>query len=107
MSREAAHRTRALERLDRLLVRVFSEVVRRAVGEKRFSDQYPAPPREAGDASVARDQGAMLWVGRLAAAGAAWVRALRALPREEQRAVVDELEMLLNDVRGVDAEPAS
>ena len=105
MTREPPEPGAGLERLDRMLGRVFPEVVRRAV-EERPSDQGSTPPREAEDASVARDQVAAPWVGRLAAAGAAWVRALRVLAREERDAVLLKVEqLLLEDARRSEKRP--
>ena len=106
MTREPPEPGAGLERLDSMLGRVFPEVVRRAGGEQRPSDQDSTPAREAEGASVARDQVAAPWVGRLAAAGAAWVRALRVLAREEQDAVLREMEQfLLEDARRSDKRP--
>jgi hypothetical protein len=96
MNRNPSRPSAGLERLDSILVRVFPELVRRAVGEKRPSDQDSTHARDAGGASVARDQGAMPRMGRLAAAGAAWVRALRVLARAEQDAVLREMEQFLS-----------
>lgn len=92
MTREPSRPTPGLERLDSILVRVFPEVVRRVVGENQDS----TPEREAEGAGVAREADcAVLWVGRLAAAGTAWVRALRVLARDEQVAVLREVEQCL------------
>jgi hypothetical protein len=100
MTQERPHPSPGLERLESILGRVFPEVVRRAVREKRPSDQDSTSAREAEGASVARDQTAMPRVGRLATAGAAWVRALRVLARDEQDAVLREMEQfLLEDAR--------
>jgi hypothetical protein len=63
MTREPSRPSAGLERLDSILGRVFSEVVRRAVGEERPSDQDSTPACEA--------EGALWPVTRLRCRG--WV----------------------------------
>jgi hypothetical protein len=88
------------ERLDAIVGRVLAAIVGRAARE-RPSDQDSTPAREAEGVSVACEpDGDALWVGRLAAAGAAWVRALRVLARDEQDAVLREMEQILSKTPG-------
>jgi hypothetical protein len=63
-----------------------------------LSERYArgsCPTQQRRSTAVSPERDTMPWVRRLASVGATWIRALAALPRDEQQAVLIELEAQL------------